>query len=193
MAAATVSASASIASAQSLADQTRALDRGTDGPSRVLSVNPFLPLLGFFSGEYEHRIGSALAFAVAASHIKPFNNTMYTNLDAKLRLYPSENGLRGFNVAASLGVAQIHDNDRHYACAEPVPIGTSSDSCYVNSKSFNTGSFAIEMGYQWLLGPSRSTALTVGGGAKRYFGSDSQFQFIEHVVPTLRLTIGYAF
>ena len=60
-------------------------------------------------------------------------------------------------------------------------------------KPFTTGSFAIEVGYQLLLGPSKVTAVTVGGGAKRFLGGDSKFDGVERVIPTLRLSIGYAF
>lgn len=174
--------------AQSLAQQTRALSRPGVGPGHVISVNPFLPLLGYFAGEYEQRITPSVAVAVAGSHIKP-GDTRYTNLDAKLRLYPSETALRGFNVAASLGIANIKDEPDFFCDIVP---GVGGD-CASPAKAFTTGTFAVEAGYQWLLGPSRVTAVSVGAGAKRYLGSDSKFHGIERVLPTLRLSIGYAF
>lgn len=173
-------------SAQSLSEQTRGVSSG-DGPSRVIAVNPFLPLFGFFSGEYEQRATSTVSFAVAGSHIEP-NSTRYTNLDGKLRLYPNATGLRGFNIAASLGIARIRDMDVYDGCL-PSP---NLEPCKLRD-AFTTGSFAVEMGYQWLLGPSRATAISVGGGAKRYLGGDSKYVGISRVLPTLRLTIGYAF
>lgn len=181
------SAVAHVLPAQTLSQQTRRLAAG-DGPSRVISANPFLPLFGYFAGEFEQRLTPTLSMAFSGSHIEP-NNTLYTNVDAKLRLYPSETALRGFNFAASLGVARIRDTDTFYDCA-PSPL---TDNICGKPSAFTTGSFAIEMGYQWLLGPSRVTAVTVGGGAKRYLGSDSKFSGIERVMPTLRLSIGYAF
>lgn len=54
-------------------------------------------------------------------------------------------------------------------------------------------SVAIAGSYQWFMGRSRSTAITVGGGAKRYFLSDEESRGITRVLPTARLTIGYAF
>lgn len=179
------------ASAQSLAQQTRRLSSNTDGPSHILSVNPFLPLFGYFSGEFEQRIAPNVSVAIGASHTK-FDDTRRSNLDAKVRLYPTERGLQGLGVAASLGMAQIKDEAAVY-CAS---IDNFDPVCAPN-KAFNTGSFAIEASYQWLLGPSRATAVTVGGGAKRYLGSESHYNngngSIERVVPTLRLSIGYAF
>ena len=160
-------------------------------PSHIISVNPFLPLFGYFAGEYEQRVTPTLALALAGSHINP-NDTKYTNVDAKLRLYPSETALRGFNIAVSGGAARIEDTNQNDCF---IGIGSSFDptSSCGSRPAFTTASFAVEVGYQWLLGPSRSTAITVGGGAKRYLGSQSKYQGIERVMPTLRLTIGYAF
>jgi hypothetical protein len=174
--------------AQSLAQQTRGIARPGVGPGHVISVNPFLPLLGYFAGEYEQRVTPAVAVAVAGSHTKP-GDTRYSNLDAKVRLYPSETALRGFNVAASLGIANIKD-EPDVVCE--VVLGIDA-SCDPSSKAFTTGTFAVEAGYQWLLGPSRVTAVSVGAGAKRYLGSESKFRGVERVLPTLRLSIGYAF
>jgi hypothetical protein len=45
-----------------------------------------------------------------------------------------------------------------------------------------------------LLGRTRRTAVSIGGGAKRYFFSDSDLQDrIERVLPSARFTIGYVF
>lgn len=176
----------SSANAQSLSEQTRRVSAG-DGPAHVVSVNPFLPLFGFFSGEYEQRATPTVTFAVSGSHIEP-NSTRYTNLDGKLRLYPNATALRGFNIAASLGIARIRDMDLYDGC---IP-STDLDPCTLRD-AFTTGSFAVEMGYQWLLGPSRVTAISVGGGAKRYLGGDNKYVGISRVLPTLRLTVGYAF
>ncbi|MBL0170856.1 MAG: hypothetical protein IPP90_09025 [Gemmatimonadaceae bacterium] len=178
------------ASAQTLAQQTRRVGGTIDGPGHVLSANPFLPLLGYFAAEYEQRVSPSVALALAGSHIKP-DRTRYSNLDAKARLYPSETALRGFNIAASLGIARIDPNDE-FDCAIFLEGDPNFTSCQ-SPKPFTTGSFAIEVGYQWLLGPSRVTAVTVGGGAKRYLGAESKFTQVDRVIPTLRLSIGYAF
>ncbi|MEQ1692958.1 MAG: hypothetical protein ABMA00_16840 [Gemmatimonas sp.] len=175
--------SAGTASAQTLAQQTR-VGGSIEGPGRVISANPFLPLLGYFAAEYEQRVSPSVSLAVSGSHIKP-DHTKYTNVDAKARLYPSETALRGLNIAASLGIGRIDARD-DYDC------GILTGTC-VLPKPFTTGSFAIEVGYQWLLGPSRVTAVTLGGGAKRYLGAESKFDQIDRVIPTLRMSIGYAF
>ena len=170
---------------QTLAQQTQRATTDIDGPGRIISANPFLPLLGHFAAEYEQRVNPSVAFAISTSHVKP-DNIRYTNVDVKARLYPSERGLNGFNIAASLGMARIAER-LDFDCA-PSMI----DPC-TQPEPFTTPSFAVEVGYQWLLGPSRVTAVTVGGGAKRFLGSESKFEYVDRVIPTLRLSIGYAF
>ncbi len=180
--------------AQSLAQQTRRLSGNAygAGPAHIVSVNPFLPLFGYFSGEYEQRVAPNVSLAIAGSHTK-FDDTQRTNLDAKVRLYPQERGLQGLGVAASLGFGHIKDDNAFY-CAS---IDNFEPICPDLNKPFNTASFGIEASYQWMLGPSRATAITVGGGAKRYLGSESHYNngngSIERVIPTVRLSIGYAF
>ncbi len=152
----------------------------------IISTNPFLPLFGFFSAEYEQRVKDNVSFAIAGSHLN-FDNR-YTNLDVKLRLYPNDQALEGFGIAASLGVARIHNNgdcdglDSFGGC-RPTP-----------AQSFTTPAFAVEIGYQWLLGRTKSTAVTAGFGAKRYLGGDrDDYRGAERVLPTGRLSIGYVF
>ncbi len=182
-----VSASAVVpvshASAQTLAQQTRRPAGPADGPSRIISANPFLPLLGHFAAEFEQRLSSAASIALSGSHIQP-DNARYVNADIKGRLYPTEQGLYGFNMAASIGFARIRQTEG-FDCAL-------IDPC-IGPKAFSTGSFAVELGYQWMLGPSKVTVVSVGGGAKRYLGSDAKFENINRIMPTLRLNVGYAF
>lgn len=155
------------------------------GPPNVISANPFLPLFGYFSGEFEHRIKNNVSFAVAGSHTK-FDNRNYTSADAKLRLYPSEKALEGFGIAAGLGFGSIkRENVYFYDCVANCPLTT---------RTISSPTFMIEVGYQWLLGRSRATALTAGFGAKRYLGGrDADYVNIERVTPMGRLSIGYAF
>lgn len=185
VAVAVLGAAAAPMQAQSLADQTRG-----DRPVNVISANPFLPLFGYFQGEFEHSLKPSVSIAIAGSYVK-LDNTKYANLDAKLRLYPKERGLEGINVAASLGLANITDEDGSYGdcISEPPPAA----ECKLIYDKFGAGAFAIEMGYQWLLGPSKVMAIGIGVGAKRYIASKGKFRNVQQVMPTLRLNIGYAF
>jgi hypothetical protein len=152
-------------------------------PTTVISVNPFLPLAGYFQGEFERRVQDNLAFAVGASHVEYDERT--TNIDAKLRFYPQEKALSGLGLAAGLGVGFLRQTT--YNEVTCLAIG-----CPVPGSTVNTTvapAISIEAHYQWLLGRSRNTAVGFGFGGKRYLASGTFPEF----VPTGRLTIGYAF
>ena len=161
------------------------------GPSRIVSTNPFLPLFGYFSAEYEQRIKDNVAFAIAGSSTE-FDERI-THVDAKLRLYPNDRALEGFSMATSLGIAWIRRNDDFCdgltdCVFEPGVQRPQRD------RTITTPTFAIEGAYQWLLGRSRSTAIVAGFGAKRYLGgSRTDFEGLSRVLPTGRLSIGYGF
>ena len=165
----------------SLRDQTRAARAEGSGPAHIISFNPFLPLFGYFQGEYEQRIKSNVAFALSGSYMKL--DDYYTNLDAKIRLYPQERALQGLGVAAGLGYGAVRlDED---ICDDV--------TCRNNDHTESAPTFSVEGQYQWLLGSSQATAVTIGAGVKRYFIPGERAHGIERVVPTMRLTIGYAF
>jgi hypothetical protein len=65
-------------------------------PRHVLSVNPFLPLAGYFQGEFETKLKENVALAISGAHTRL--DDYYTSLDVKLRLYPQERGLQGFGL-----------------------------------------------------------------------------------------------
>jgi hypothetical protein len=171
-------------SAQTLREQTRG--PSTKTPTQIISVNPFLPLFGYFQAEYEHRVAQNASVGISGSHIK-FDD-LYTSVDVKLRLYPQERVLENLGISAGLGYGRVKRQDNVY-CDPTLLIQCADDG----KTSESAPTFAVEAQYQWLLGASRSTAVAIGGGAKRYFISDSKSAGIERVVPTLRLTIGYAF
>ena len=158
------------------------------GPTRIIAINPFLPLLGSFQAEFEKKLQANLSIAVSASYLDlgDDDSNRYTNADVKLRLYPAERALDGFGIAAGLGIGS----------QSTVPF---LDCIGVNAPCRNTRvsrtgpAFSVEMQYQWLLGKKQNTAVAVGGGAKRYFISDTANEDFNDFMPTLRLTIGYAF
>jgi hypothetical protein len=160
------------------------------GPSRIISINPFLPLAGSFQGEFETRVRDNMSVAVSASHLDfGDEDNRYTNADIKLRLYPSERALEGFGIAAGLGIGRL-SNVETTQC-----FGFPAERCDYQRRSTTGPAFSVEMQYQWLLGRNRNTAVTAGGGAKRYYIDDSPngYDVFSEYVPTLRLTIGYAF
>lgn len=169
----------------SLRDQTRSIRGGT--PSRIIAVNPIILLAGYVQGEFEQRLVANTSLAFAGSYV-PFNSRDYTNLDLKLRLYPDDRALQGLGIAAGVGVGRARQNDQDVVCiaapCNPIP-----------GKTLTAPTFSIEAHYQWLLGARRSTAVTVGGGMKRYYfdEQDAEGRGVSRLLPTGRLTIGYAF
>lgn len=160
-------------------------------PANVISVNPFLPLAGYFQGEFERRVRDNLAVAVAGSYIKLDDLT--TNVDLKFRLYPQEKAPYGLGLAAGLGVGRLQD-DVYYevscmALTCPAP-GRSTQTTVVPA-------FSVEIHYQWLLGKRQNTAVGFGFGAKRYFIANNTDQYggkqHQEFVPTGRITIGWAY
>ncbi len=178
-----VAVGATTLSAQSLSDQTR--DAVAKTPTKVISVNPFLPLFGYFQAEYEHRVAQNASIGISGAHMKL--DDLYTSVDVKLRLYPQDRVLEKLALAAGLGFGRIKRQD-NITCDPEALI-----QCVDGQASASAPTFAVEGQYQWLLGASRSTAVAIGGGVKRYFISDAKSEGLERVVPTLRLTIGYAF
>ena len=161
-------------------------------PSTVLSANPFLPLLGYFQGEFEKRVKDNLAIALGFSHIQM--DGRYTNADLKARLYPQEKAPYGLGLAAGIGVGNLRDEQ--YVEASCAAIG-----CPTPGKtqvfSRTAPSFSVELHYQWLLGRKQSTAVGFGFGAKRYFIADNTNEYgsdrFQEFVPTGRITVGWAF
>ncbi len=170
--------------AQSLRQQTSGA--GTDSPKQVISTNPFLPLFGYFQGEYERRLNANASFALSGSYVD-WSNDNRTNFDAKLRLYPEEHALEGLGLGAALGLASIR-RDGYQDCSR-----LDAACPTVAKRTVTSPTFAVEGQYQWLLGSHRATAVTAGFGVKRYFVSKDDSPGIDRVLPTGRLTIGYAF
>jgi hypothetical protein len=158
-------------------------------PRYVLSINPFLPLAGYFQGEFETKLKENVALAISGAHARL--DDYYTSLDVKLRLYPQERGLQGFGLSAGGGIGRIREDN--YS-EPPVCIALVGVVCPDGGRRAVTGpTFSVEAHYQFLLGRSRKTSVAVGGGAKRYFADERTGESFQELVPTLRLTIGYAF
>ena len=160
----------------------------TARPQQIIAVNPFLPLFGYFQAEFERTLKDNVSFALGGSFIPWQNN--YANLDAKLRLYPQDRALEGLGFSAGLGMGRAKQDNTYDVCT-PQPSCTPVERA---GQWTTAPTLSIETQYQWLMGRSRVTAVTVGG-VKRYYVDDQPqgFEVFTEYVPTLRLTIGYAF
>lgn len=184
-------AAMSMAAAAALPDSASAQPTD-DSPSRIISVNPFIVLIGFFSGEYEHRLNHSFSIGVAGSSID-FSGSRRNNLDAKVRFYPNEKALQGFGLAASFGYTRMRAE--RYVYPDYRNCEQQPDNCVTTSywENYSAPSSAIEISYQWLLGSRKHTAVTVGGGAKRVYAGSNDWGGETRITPTGRLSVGYAF
>lgn len=158
-------------------------------PRHVLSINPFLPLAGYFQAEFETQLKPNVALAVSGAHTRL--DDFYTSLDVKLRLYPQERGLEGFGLSAGGGVGRIREDSYTESVVCIALLGVVCPE--VGRRAVSGPTFSVEAHYQFLLGRSRHTSVAVGGGAKRYFVDTRSNESFQELVPTLRLTVGYAF
>ena len=173
------------------AQSSRVSSRDEDSPrmpTQAISVNPFLPLFGFFQGEYEHRVADNASIGISGAHMKL--DDLYTSLDVKLRLYPQERVLEKLGLSAGLGYGRVRTENPGY-CDDP--LGPPDTPSCDQKRSLSAPTFSVEAQYQWLLGTNRATAVAIGGGVKRFFLEERETSGVNRVVPTLRLTIGYAF
>ena len=106
----------------------------------------------------------------------------------KLRFYPQDRVLEGLGFAVGVGVGSARADDELGACA---PIDCVPP--VFPGKYRTAPTFSVEGHHQWLLGRSRATAVTVGGGIKRYFFGRDEPAGVRSFAPTGRLTIGWAF
>ena len=149
--------------------------------NQVLSINPLVLIFGGVSGEFERRVGTGTSVAAGLSYYT-FDDADYLSVEGKYRFYPSGEALRGFSVAGTGGYTHVGDDD---ACDDSF-----FDDCTDSGNALTVG---VELNYQWLLGRERNFAVTLGGGAKRLFFLGDEVTDASIGVPTLRLSIGYAF
>jgi hypothetical protein len=171
---ASVSVIATSAFAQ--ASPLQASGGATNPHPRVISISPISLLFGLFGAEYEQRLGHATSFGAAGSIYKN-DDLRYTSVEGKFRYYPNEHALRGFSIAATGGITSVKDRT-------PTNLGKNTASGPTIGVSFE---------YQWLEGAKENFSVTLGGGAKRFFVSDSFGNGVSGVLPSARISIGLAF
>ena len=142
--------------------------------SQVISISPISLVFGAIGAEYEKRISPSSSFGVSGTFFRP-ELFSYLSGEVKYRYYPQEQALEGFAVGLTGGLTQIGTH------------GSSSD---------DTGTavaFGFAIDYQWLLGPKKHFALTLGTGARRLIALGTGVDGAAVTLPTARISIGRAF
>lgn len=154
----------------------------------TLTANPIAMLAGFFSGDAEFRAAPAWTFGIGATMntIDDYND--YRAVDLKLRYYPSGRALRGFSVAAIVGISTAVDVLSNPGGQFTIPAAGRS------SERFTRPSIGTEFSYQWLLGRTSRFAVVTGAGVKRMLGEEGSVDPVNiPLLPVARVSIGYAF
>jgi hypothetical protein len=150
-------------------------------PGNLFSTNPILFVFGWFTGEYERRVGTGTTLALGASYFEwdddEAGDEDYLTADVKLRYYPSERVFRGFSLGASAGYARVE---------EVVDI-FSGETRTVSGPTLGLG-----IDYGWLIGRRDNIHVDLGAGARRAFYGDDETDIELDVLPYLRFSVGVA-
>lgn len=153
------------AAQQQPADTTQAVR------TQALSILPIHAMIGFYAGEYERTVGPTATLGIGASHFD-LSSTAFTygTAEAKLRYYPSGDPLRGLSFGVTAG---------------PTFISSGEDN------RWTALGIGVEIARSQILGADSRFYYGFGGGAKRLFFVDEPG--VDLMLPTLRLSVGYAF
>jgi hypothetical protein len=139
-----------------------------NGPTQVVSANPFTLMFKWFNAEYERKLTSNVTLGASSSFFS-IDDIGYKNANFVARYYPRA-ALHGFFLGGRTGVYRLSSVDE--------------------SGTFYGGGF--ELGYTWLLGPKQNVAISMGAGVNRLFGGSLAGASLA--LPSFRLAnVGIAF
>jgi hypothetical protein len=151
---------------------------GVTPPPNVISSNPILDMFTWYNLEFEHRMAPNSTMGLAGTFIS-FNDgdDSYKNLSAFYRYYPQNDAPAGFYFGGRAGV---------------FGVSTSGDEDE-DEGSWTLGGIGIDIGYTWMIGSTRSFAISLGIGAVRLFG-DVGDEDVAMTLPSIRaINVGFAF
>lgn len=146
-------------------------------PIGIVTINPFLIIIGGFAGDVELSIANGFTAALGGTWINDEDDTDYSSIDGTFRYYPGEWQPKGFSVGLSIG---------HVSSEVIDPFAVDPD----NTKGFTLGFIG---GYNWLLGRSQRLAIATGAGLKRVFADKDKYPNAIEVAPSGRINIGISF
>jgi hypothetical protein len=152
-----------------------------DSHRHLLTTNPFLMLFNWYNIEYELRLARHSTIGFAGSYVTfddddDSDKETYGGGGIIYRYYAQGEAPGGFYVGGRLGMYSIEIEDTDTG----------------DSESESTFGFGIDIGYTWLLGDTRRFAISIGGGAIRYFGGD--LEDAKAGLPIIRfINLGFRF
>jgi len=153
--------------------------------TQIISTSPLGLVFGLLSVDYERRLSAVTTLGASGSYFAPDGGS-YVSADARYRYYPQEQALEKFSFGGTAGFTR-------FAAADDF-CDPEFESCGSDDAG-NALTLGLELGYAWLLGRQERFAVGVGVGAKRLFflNDDVDTEDVLETLPTVRLSIGYAF
>jgi hypothetical protein len=159
-----------------VAGRAAGAQRSHPAATRTASTNPLALPLGTASGEFERAVGHG-GFAVGVGGFSTFGDEpttltdggsdAYRSLQLKLKYYPREDGLRGFAVGLTAGVA----HERQLASGAYVYDGAGRLVSRAETfRSRTAPTLGVTLDYNLFLGRRRAFLIGLGVGARRAFG-----------------------
>jgi hypothetical protein len=147
--------------------------------TQAISILPVHAILGFYAGDYERTVGQTTTLGVGASYFD-LSDFTYATAEAKLRYYPSGDPLQGLSFGITAGPTFLSETSSDF----------DGDQTEDNVTAIGVG---VEIARSHILGVDRRFYYGYGAGAKRLFFTGDETDGVEVVLPTLRLSVGYAF
>ena len=147
-------------------------------PPNVISSNPILDMFTWYNLEFEHRMAPNSTMGLAGTFVELGDgDDRYMVAPAFYRYYPQNDAPAGFFFGGRVGVFGV----------------TAVSDVTDDEESATLGGIGIDIGYTWMIGSTRSFAISLGIGAVRLFG-DVEDEDIAMTLPTIRaINVGFAF
>lgn len=170
--------------------------------TQTLAANVLALPFGVASAEYERALGGGFAAGVgglasfATGDGSAFDDgEAYRSLEAKLKYYPREDGLRGFAVGLTAGVASerrtYHSGDFYTLGPDGNLLPSGSDVPPIR-RVRTAPTLGVTFDYDWLIGRRHRVLLGLGVGAKRAIGVGAG-EPLDRVLSDGRFQIGIGF
>ena len=164
--------------------------------TQTAAVNLLALPFGAAVAEYERAVGRG--FAVAVGGRAGFGNTApgdgrasedrRANAQLKLKYYPREEGLRGFAIGVTAGVA--YASRPGGSASAPAPDASVSGAGV--RRSVTAPTFGAALDYNFLVGRQRRFLVGVGVGARRALGVRREDP-LDAATATSRFQLGFGF
>jgi hypothetical protein len=152
-------------------------------PAQAISFLPLHAAFGFYAGDYERAVGQTVTAGLGASYFSlggDEDEFRYSSVEAKLRYYPSGDPLNGLSFGLTAGPTFVSADDDFDGEAEA-------------DEDLTAFGIGFEIARSHLMGVERHFYYGYGAGFKRLFVVSGAESGAELALPTLRLSIGYAF